>query len=75
MIDTDLTWDCEHTIQCTDDMYQNCAPETYINLLNSVTAINPFTKSINNSNKNHKNFVNVTKGIEDITAKKQKRSK
>ena len=30
----------EHTIQCTDDVLWNCALETCIKLLTSVTAIN-----------------------------------
>ena len=40
MRDRDLTWGDEHTIQCTDDVLWNCAPETCIILLNSVTPIN-----------------------------------
>ena len=30
-VEGDLTWGGEHTIQYTDDVLQNCAPETYIN--------------------------------------------
>ena len=37
-MDRDLTWDGEQTIQCTDDVL-NCAPETCIILLTSVTPI------------------------------------
>ena len=38
----DLTWGGEHTVQCTDDVLQNCMSilETYIILLTSVTPIN-----------------------------------
>ena len=34
-----LTWDGEHTIQCTDDVLYDCVPETGIILLTSVTPI------------------------------------
>ena len=34
----------EHTIQCTDDVLQNCTPETYIILLSNVTPINSIKK-------------------------------
>ena len=37
VIERDLTWGSEHTIQCTDDVLWNCAPETCIILLTSVT--------------------------------------
>ena len=37
----DLTWGGEQAIQCTDDVLWNCAPETCIILLASVTPINP----------------------------------
>ena len=40
VIDEDLTWGGEHTIQCTDGVLWNCAPETCIILLTSVTSIN-----------------------------------
>ena len=36
----DLTWGSEHTMQCTDDVLWNCAPETCIILLTNVTTIN-----------------------------------
>ena len=36
----DLTWGGEHTTQYTDDVLQNCTPETYIILLTNVTPIN-----------------------------------
>ena len=39
-MDGDLTWGGEHTIQCTDDVLWNCAPETCVILLTSVTPIN-----------------------------------
>ena len=40
MIERDLTWGGEHTIQYTDNVLQNCTPETYIILLTNVTPIN-----------------------------------
>ena len=40
----DLAWGGEHTIQCTDDVLQNCTPETYIILLSNVTPINSIKK-------------------------------
>ena len=40
----DLTWGGEHTVQYTDDVLQNCTPETYIILLNNVTTINSIKK-------------------------------
>ena len=36
----DLTWGSKHTIHYTDDVLQNCTPETYIILLTNVTPIN-----------------------------------
>ena len=36
----DLTWGGEHTVQCTDDVLQNCAPATCKILVTSVTPIN-----------------------------------
>ena len=33
----DLTWGSEHTMQCTDDVLWNCAPETCIILLTGAT--------------------------------------
>lgn len=35
----DLTCGGEHTVECTDDVLQNFAPETSITLLTSVTLI------------------------------------
>ena len=29
VMERDLTWGGEHTIQYTDDVLQNCTPETY----------------------------------------------
>ena len=40
----DLTWDGEYTIHYTDDMLQNCAPETCIILLTNDTPINSIKK-------------------------------
>ena len=42
----DLTWGGEYTVQYTDNVLQNCIPETHIILL-TVTPIN----SIKNKNK------------------------
>ena len=39
VMEGELTWGGEHTIQCTEDVLQNCRPETYI-LLTNVTLIN-----------------------------------
>ena len=39
-MDGDLTWGGEHTVECTDDMLWNSAPETCKILLTSVTPIN-----------------------------------
>ena len=36
----DWTWGGEHTIQCTDDVLQNCTPETDIILLTNATPRN-----------------------------------
>ena len=36
----DLTWDGDHSIQCKDAVFWNCAPETSIISLTSVTPIN-----------------------------------
>ena len=41
VMEGDLTWGGEHTIQFIDDVLQNCTPETYIIFLTSVTPINP----------------------------------
>lgn len=35
----DLTWSIEHTIQCTNSELWKCAPETRIIMLTSVTPI------------------------------------
>ena len=40
VMERDLTWGGEHTIQCTDKVLQMCIPETYIILLTNVTPIN-----------------------------------
>ena len=40
-------WTCgggEHTIQYTDDLSQNCTPESYVILLTNVTPINSIFK-------------------------------
>ena len=39
-MEEDLTQGGEHTIQYTDDVLQDCTPETYIILLTNVTPIN-----------------------------------
>ena len=36
----DLTWGGEQTTQYTDDVLQNCTPETYVILLTKVSPIN-----------------------------------
>ena len=51
----DLTWGTEHTVQCTDDVLQGCAPETCTIL---VTAITPMKKEEKPPNNVHINFTN-----------------
>ena len=40
VIEGDLTWGGEHTIQYKDDVSLNCTPETYKMLLTNITPIN-----------------------------------
>ena len=40
----DLIWGDERTVQYTDNVLQNCTPETYIILLTNVTPINSVTR-------------------------------
>ena len=40
VVEGDLICNGEHTTQYTDDVLQNCTPETYIILLTDVTPIN-----------------------------------
>ena len=40
----DLTWGGEHIIQYSDNVLQNCTPETYIILLTNVTPVNSIGK-------------------------------
>ena len=44
VIEGDLTSGGEHTIQCTDDVSWNCAPEVCIVLLTSVIQIKPIKR-------------------------------
>ena len=44
LLEGDLTLGREHTIQYTDDVLQNCTPETYIVLLSNVTPVNSIKK-------------------------------
>ena len=44
VIEGNLTWVDEHTIQYIDDALQNYTPETYITLLTNVTPINSIKK-------------------------------
>ena len=50
VIEGDLTWGGEHTIQYTDDVLQNCIPETLYNSINQ-SYPNKFNKNINSNNK------------------------
>ena len=43
VMDGDLTWVMD-TVQCTDDVLWNCAPETCIILLASITPIHSIKK-------------------------------
>ena len=40
VMEGDLTWGGEHTVQYTDDMVQNLTQETYLILLTDVTPVN-----------------------------------
>ena len=40
VMEGDLAWGGKHTIQCRDNVLWNCAPETSVILLTSVTSIN-----------------------------------
>ena len=40
VMEGDVTWDGEHTIQYTDNVLQNYTLETYIILLTNVTTVN-----------------------------------
>ena len=44
VMEGDLTCDGEHTVECTDDVLWNCAPETCIISLTVVTSINSIKK-------------------------------
>ena len=44
VMEGDLTWGGEHTIQYIDNVLQDCAPESYIILLTDVTPINSIKK-------------------------------
>ena len=48
VMDGDLTWGGEHTIQCTDDILYHCTPKTYIILLTNVTRIKSIKIKIKN---------------------------
>ena len=40
VMDGDLSWGGEHTIQYADDVLQHGTPETYIIILTNVTTVN-----------------------------------
>ena len=40
LMEGDLTWGNEYILYYTDDILQNCTPETYIILLTNITPIN-----------------------------------
>ena len=44
VMEEDLTWDSEYTIQFADDVLRNCTPETYIIFLINATPINSIKK-------------------------------
>ena len=46
LMEGDLTWGGEHTIQYTDDVSQNCTLEIYTVLLTNVTQIKSIKKSL-----------------------------
>ena len=45
MMEGDLTWGGEHTIQYTDDVLCNCKPETYVVVLTHVVPINSIKRT------------------------------
>ena len=47
VMEGDWTLGGEHTVQCADDVLQNCTPEAYIILLTDVTPINSILKKNN----------------------------
>ena len=47
VMEGDLTWSGAHTVQCMDDVLQNCTPETYIILLTNAIPINSMKKKDN----------------------------
>ena len=53
MLEGDFTWGGEHTIQCIDDVFQNCTPETYIILFTNITPINSINKNKLNLKRNY----------------------
>ena len=48
VMDRDVTWGGEHTVQCTDDALWNCVPEICIILLTSVTQKNSVQRKNSN---------------------------
>lgn len=54
VMDGDLTRGSEHAIQCTDGVWWNGAPETYIISLTSVTPINSIKGKQQQSTTNQK---------------------
>ena len=50
VMEGDLTWGGEHTVQSTDDVLQNCTSETYIILLTDIIPINSIIIVLNNIN-------------------------
>ena len=44
VMEGDVTWGGEHTVQYTGDISQNCTLETYIILSNEVTPMNSIKK-------------------------------
>ena len=46
VMEGDLSWGGEYTIQYTDNVLQNCTSETYIILSTNVTPINPIKNKI-----------------------------
>ena len=45
VMEGDLTWGGEHTIQCANDVLQHCTPETYIIVLIHDAPINSINKN------------------------------
>ena len=67
----DLTWGGEHTVQCTEDILWNCAPETCIILLTCITPVN----SIKRKKKQCSSWTEVSTQTCETTKERNKKLK